>query len=202
MSITIKQAFEKLAMVTGAALKNPWFIGRNLSQTFADIADNIVDGGGSEVEVTQVLESGTKIASISVDGESTDLFAPAGASQNYSTTERVVGKWIDNSDLYEVTVSVDNPQTSTSGSSTYLEIPYSADDIDFAMLESVSIFDATDSRWYYLPFQRIQSSESINIQGMALANGSYALTIHWITAGNTYSITKVRYVLRYTKKTV
>jgi len=35
-------------------------------------------GGGSDVEVTQVLTEGTKIASIEVDGESTDLFAPQG----------------------------------------------------------------------------------------------------------------------------
>ena len=203
MSITIKQAFQKLAMVTGAALKNPWFIGRNLSQAFADIAANIEEGGGgSTVEVTQVLESGTKIATITVDDTPTDLYAPAATTHTYSTTPQVVGKWIDNSDLYEVTVSIDNPQSGTSGSSTYIEASYSANDIDFAMLENVSIFDATDSRWYHLPFQRIQSNESINVQAMALSNGSFALTIHWVTAGNTYSITKIRYTLRYTKKSV
>lgn len=47
MSLTIKQAFEKLAMVTGAAVKNPWFIGRNLNQAFAEIADNITDAGST-----------------------------------------------------------------------------------------------------------------------------------------------------------
>ena len=109
MSITIKQAFQKLAMVTGAALKNPWFVGRNLNQAFADIAENIVDEGGSEVEVTQVLESGTKIATISVDSVSTDLYAPSTISQDYSTTERVVGKWIDGTtDVYEITYDVDD----------------------------------------------------------------------------------------------
>lgn len=62
MSITIKQAFEKLAMVTGAAVKNPWFVGRNLNQAFADIAADIEGGGGT---------------------------------QDYSTTEVVIGKWVD-----------------------------------------------------------------------------------------------------------
>lgn len=116
MSITIKQAFEKLAMVTGAAVKNPWFVGRNLNQAFADIAANIEGGGGggSTVEVTQVLESGTKIATITVDDTPTDLYAPAGSSgHNYSTTEQVVGKWIDGSDVYEITLDAgDVPDTS------------------------------------------------------------------------------------------
>ena len=130
MSITIKQAFEKLAMVTGAALKNPWFVGRNLNQAFADIADNIVDAGGSTVKVDPIVESGTKIATISVDNDDydlyapnvsvvqtltegtkigsvagTDLFAPAGgdALHVYSTTAKKVGTWTNGKDVMEKT---------------------------------------------------------------------------------------------------
>lgn len=105
MSMTIKQAFEKLTMVCGAALKNPFFVQRNLHDAFADIAANIEEsGGGSTVEVTQVLESGTKIATVTVDEVPTDLYAPTPASEDYSTTERVVGKWIDGTtDVYERT---------------------------------------------------------------------------------------------------
>lgn len=92
MSITIKQAFQKLAMVTGAAVKNPWFIGRNLNQAFADIADNIEGGGGggSTVEVTQVLESGTKVATITVDDTPTDIFAPTPAEPTDVEVTQVV----------------------------------------------------------------------------------------------------------------
>ena len=39
-----------------------------------------VHGGGSDVTVTPALLSGTKIAEISVDGNSTDLFAPNGGA--------------------------------------------------------------------------------------------------------------------------
>lgn len=80
MSITIKQAFQKLAMVTGAAVKNPWFIGRNLNQAFADIAENVVDASGDKVTVTQTLSSGTEIGSIKVNNDTTTLYAPAGGS--------------------------------------------------------------------------------------------------------------------------
>lgn len=76
MSITIKQAFQKLAMVTGAAVKNPWFIGRNLNQAFADIADNIATDSGDKVTVTPITDSGTKIATIKVNNTTSELYAP------------------------------------------------------------------------------------------------------------------------------
>lgn len=75
MSITIKQAFQKLAMVTGAGVKNPWFVIRNLAQTFADVADNI-DGGGDKVTVTPITDSGTKIANIKVNNTTSELYTP------------------------------------------------------------------------------------------------------------------------------
>lgn len=102
--MTIKQAFEKLTAVTAAAMKNPFFVMRKLHDAFADVADKIVDGGGSTVSVEAILTEGTKIATITVDGDDTDLYAPTASSGiNYSTTEHVIGKWIDNSDIYERT---------------------------------------------------------------------------------------------------
>ena len=63
---------------------------------------------GSDVEVTQVQSSGTKIASIAVGEESTDIYAPS-AAHNYSTTEQIVGKWIDGTtNVYEKTFIKDS----------------------------------------------------------------------------------------------
>lgn len=108
--MTIKQAFEKLTAVTAAAMKNPFFVMRKLHDAFADIADKVEGGGGgSTVEVTQVVSTGTKIATITVDDTPTDLYAPASSSQDYSTTPRIIGKWIDGTaDVYEVTYDVNN----------------------------------------------------------------------------------------------
>lgn len=47
-------------------------------QLFAE--DGSGGGGGSTVTVTQVLSSGTKIATITVDGNGTDLYAPEGGA--------------------------------------------------------------------------------------------------------------------------
>lgn len=110
MSMTIKQAFEKLTMVCGAALKNPFFVQRNLHDAFADIAANIEEGGGggSTVEVTPIVTEGTKIATITVDDVGTDLYAPNPTIpvHQYSTTEQVVGKWINNHDVCEIVVEL------------------------------------------------------------------------------------------------
>ena len=43
-------------------------------------------GGGSTVEVTPVLESGTKIATVTIDGEDTDLYAPEGGGGGSDVT--------------------------------------------------------------------------------------------------------------------
>ena len=91
--------------------------------TLPNIIDVLTKGldqaeAGSDVEVTQVVSSGTKIASISVGEEETDLYAPETAQLNYSTTEQNTGiKWIDNKDLYQITI-----ETTTENSGAYQNI--------------------------------------------------------------------------------
>lgn len=134
-SMTIKEAFQKLSKVTNAGIKNPWFVIRNLGQTFADVADNIEEGGGgSTVEVEPILESGTKIATISVDDDDFDLYAPM---HNYSTTEQDTGlTWIDGKKIYQTTFVKD----STNISGTLVTIDASALNID----ECINIYGTFD----------------------------------------------------------
>ena len=78
-------------------------------QTVPNLVQILRDGleqatAGSTVEVTQVVSSGTKIASVKVDNATTDLYAPS-AAHDYSATEHVVGKWTDGTPIYEITLS-------------------------------------------------------------------------------------------------
>lgn len=79
-------------------------------------------GGGSTVTITPTLSSGTKIADYSIDGVSGSLYAPSGGggggSHTYSTTEQIVGTWIDGSDVYEKTISVSSVSLSSGGYET------------------------------------------------------------------------------------
>lgn len=81
-------------------------------QTVPNLVQILRDGleqatAGSTVEVTQVVSSGTKIASVKVDNETTDLYAPS-AEIIYKSTEHKIGKWSDDSDLYERTFTLSN----------------------------------------------------------------------------------------------
>lgn len=96
--MTLKDIAKKLATAVPTVPNIIQILSEGLDQATA----------GSTVEVTQVVSSGTKIATIQVDEESTDLYAPS-ALHTYSSTEHVIGKWIDGSDLYEKTIVIDNP---------------------------------------------------------------------------------------------
>lgn len=188
--MTIKQAFEKLTAVTAAAMKNPFFVMRKLHDAFADIADKIEGGGGggSTVEVTQVLESGTKIATITVDDTPTDLYAPAASSQNYSTTERVVGKWIDGTtDVYEKTYTAESVSTAQA-----LYIPHGITGLDTV----ISLFGGckTTDRFYPLPFVE----NDISYQRYLAATATDIIVGN---ASNAMAITKIVIVIRYLKAT-
>lgn len=123
-----------------------------------------LEGEGDKINITPIIESGTKIASVTInegtpDEESIDLYAPEGFSgdyndlsnkpdlfsgaygdltgkpyvngqllngsiytENYSTDEQIIGKWIDNSILYMKTIYVDNLSIGVNQSVNLLEI--------------------------------------------------------------------------------
>lgn len=64
-------------------------------------------GGGSDVEITPTLATGTKIADYEIDGVSGALYAPSGggggSSEIYDNTERVVGTYFGET-LYQKTI--------------------------------------------------------------------------------------------------
>lgn len=76
-------------------------------------------GGGSTVTVTPITTTGTNIANIAVDGTTYNLFAPTSGgsyAHHYSTTEQVVGTWIDGKPIYEKTYEFATPLTINSTS--------------------------------------------------------------------------------------
>lgn len=80
-------------------------------------------GGGSDVEITPTLQSGTKIADFEIDGVSGALYAPSGggggSSEIYDNTEKVVGTWFGET-LYEKTVTFTAP--SGNGNHTIMDL--------------------------------------------------------------------------------
>ena len=73
---TQKQVFEKFRTAFSQSNMTSAGIINTLKRFCDELKDATGGSGGSDVSVTQVLESGTKIATITVDDTPTDLYAP------------------------------------------------------------------------------------------------------------------------------
>ncbi len=121
-------------------------------------------------------------------------------THHYSTSEQVIGTWIDGKPLYECTISVDNPTKLSTSGKYYYDVIYNRSDIEYAQLAFCSVFDSVDGQWFPLPYQRIISSENIDILAQVRADGSFQVTAHFATSA-WYNLTKIRYTVQYTKTT-
>lgn len=65
--------------ITASALQEHTDAIENIEQY---LEDNPIGGGGTDVQWDQIQESGTKIAEITIDGESQDIFAPSGGGSS------------------------------------------------------------------------------------------------------------------------
>ena len=98
-------------------------------QTVPNLVQILRDGfdqaeTGSDVEVTQVVTTGTELASIKVgDDPAVKIYAPeATGGIDYSTDEQDTGlKWIDGSAIYQKTVKIENISV-TANASTELTL--------------------------------------------------------------------------------
>lgn len=198
MSLTIKQAFEALSDACAAGMKNPFFVMRRLKDSFADVASK-VDGGGDKVTVTPITDSGTKIATIKVNNTTSELYAPD-SSSTYSTTEHIIGKWIDGKDLYELVVELNNPTSSSVNYDTFTIVSLT----DYNIGEVVQAFGTwkrkiSETGAFTAPIGYYEA-----VQGGALVKGS----IRFNTANNLqYSfivpsgqtVPYAQIIIRYTK---
>ena len=119
-------------------------------QTVPNLVQILRDGleqatAGSTVEVTQVVSSGTKIASVKVDNATTDLYA----AHNYSGTEHVVGKWLDNSDIYERTLTLENVSLKSAG--TDITITDYISDFSHAVSFEAFCYITAETKYTVLP---------------------------------------------------
>lgn len=205
MSLTIKQAFEALSASCSAGMKNPFFVMRRLKESFADVASKVV--AGSVVTVTPITNTGTKIATIGVDGSNKDIYAPKvsvtqtvttgteiaevdgtkiyapGSGTAYSTSKTQVGTWTDGRPVYEKTYTgigrVNNGSYSHFDSSVGAAVA-----IGWVQSLSISGVNATKpASCIHGVVPEIQFTQSV---GMALENNTgydinvFAVTIRWV----------------------
>ncbi len=109
--MALKDHILKLADGVSKCQENAKSLAQVIFRGLDDIADNLPEhpGGGSDVSVTQVLSSGTKTATITVDDVDTDLYAPdptdVGVTQVQTSGTKIATISVDNvpTDLYAPT---------------------------------------------------------------------------------------------------
>lgn len=125
------------------------------------------------------------------------IFVPSGAgSVHYSTTEQVIGTWINGKPLYRKTFYIANSVTLNA----QYDVSHDLVNIDEIINKSGSYYDDVDARQYPFPNMRVTFSESVWIACFVPSNGTPILAIQ--TGGYRYgNISKISVTLDYTKTT-
>lgn len=171
--MTIKEAFEKLHKAVKSAGLNPFFLISNLKDTFKDVADNVVDAGGSVVEVESAQESGFLVGNVKVDGEDNYLFAPPQppTPEPFSSTERLVGVLFHDNiseNVYEKTY-VNLGRVNNGG---YLHFDSSIKGATFCWVHALSISGVNSTKPGSSVGGKVPDIQNTQTVGMALDNNT------------------------------
>ena len=130
--MALKDHILKLADGVSKCQENAKSLAQVIFRGLDDIADNLPEhpGGGSDVSVTQVLSSGTKTATITVDDTPTDLYAPDPTDVNVTQ--------VHTSGTKIATITVDDTPTDL-----YAPTPSAPTDVDVTQVVSTGTKIAT-----------------------------------------------------------
>lgn len=142
-------------------------------------------GGGDSVSWSQLQASGTKIAEIDINGVTTDVYAPTGgggSSVNYSTTEQVVGTWINSKPVYQKTFY------STTAMSSYVAITHGISNLNLLIRADCVI--RSSNRSNQIPILTDQNNAEVvitptkieiylNNDFVNVCNGGYIVTLQY-----------------------
>ena len=104
----------------------------------------ITDAIKNNVKVSAVIDSGTQIASISVDGVATPIYAPEGGGR--AEWGSIEGNVEDQTDLVKVNYPLDNP---TESSETVDSVTYKRFDIKDHTIATISLSDSIPVRIHF-----------------------------------------------------
>ena len=108
-----------------------------------------------EVSITPTLSTGTKIADYEIDGVSGSLYTPdITPSHSYSSNIQVVGSWINNEPVYEISYYWEGENVSNITLVTNIPYPEGKTDGSGMVISSeVHYQDTTNSfDWYHMPY--------------------------------------------------
>lgn len=132
------------------------------------------------------------------DSGSKKLATVDATMDNYSTTERLVGTWIDGKPLYEIVMEDTTPTVSSNGTVTTKveDIPNS----DFAFIVAAFvIYNASPYSVWTMPYYNNSMYFVKCSTGYSSAHNCYQYSV--ISNGTVYNNCNVKLIIRYTKAT-
>jgi hypothetical protein len=117
-------------------------------------------------------------------------------SVNYSTSEHIIGTWINGKPLYEQTISTEAPEVSTDGNDVNKQI-YISNTIDFSFISSQIAYKTQQS--FPLPYIVVATPPQRMTCRTDKISGTTKITI--LSNGTGFNGTTVVATIRYTKST-
>lgn len=162
------------------------------------------DGNTQQVTVTRdegsVTEAGDAFSAANMNDLEDRIDAAFDGLTTYSTSEKVVGKWIDGSALYEQTIEVNNPTSTTVTDYDYFSIAELNVNADIGFFVNGYAI-RSDGRRLSLPYNRFYSADNTLIPEVYIdyATGKISVSITKLSSWNV-TLNKVAITVRYTKK--
>ena len=145
---------------------------------------------GDTVSYVASQESGTLIGTLTINNVSSLLYAPTPQTpvHTYSTTEQVVGKWVDDSDVYEKVINVGSVSAGSGGST----VSHGISNLN-AVIEMYGVgYNSSENGFNLIPKVDNEASyqRSLTITSTDVKVGGSA---------NAQALTNVYVIIRYTK---
>lgn len=194
--MSLKTSIENLSKKLGISIQELPYIVNVLKDGLADMADNAEDS--STVIVTPVVTEGTKIATITVNGDDNDLYTPNITPLHiYDEDEHLVGRWFHDDideDVYEKTFSLANISTAAATPDELIPASYVLLDV-----KPVGIYTVSGEPYVFddLIFVNSVNNDIYNLR-LVLKKGSEYYTIIKEGSG---TISNAYLTLRYVKRT-
>ncbi len=173
------------------------YVGGNVQVNIHSLGNkNVTFPDGYDIQPNQnvpIVYNGTEFT---YDGSTTVASGGGGGGatqHNYSTTEQVVGTWIDGKPLYEKVISATMPATSTDGNFVATNFTIGSD-LDYVFIVAQWV-EHTDGRKIPLPY--LTNIPTTNARGTITSDKEYGI----VSGISAYSNLPIKVIVRYTKTT-
>lgn len=146
----------------------------------------------NKIEFKDLPDTTTPLSASNLNTMQDNIEEAINASDIYSTTEKVIGKWIDNKPIYRKVIVINNPPTSNTDYSHYIS------NLDTIINATANGLQSSGTQQFFPRAVPDDANRSLNIGD--ITSTTFSLQIASKNTG-IYAFTKVNVIFEYTKTT-